>query len=115
MPDGMGADGISQMLFPQELLLHQREVPMITAILGDSLGGPTWLAVSSDFVTQVKGTAMAVAGPRMLRDAIGEEISNEELVGWQVHAEHTGQVDSFVEDEESALETEKDFVEDRQS
>lgn len=111
MPDGMGADGISQMLFPQELLLHQREVPMITAILGDSFGGPTWLAVSSDFVTQVKGTAMAVAGPRMLSVAIGEEISNEELGGWQVHAEHTGQVDSFVEDEESALKAVKDFLE----
>src|SRR5690625_6611934 len=76
---------------------------MITAILGDSFGGHTWLAVSSYFVTQVKGTAMAVAGPRMLSVAIGEEISNEELGGWQVHAEHTGQVDSFVEDEESAL------------
>src|SRR5699024_1772413 len=86
------------------------EVPMITAILGDSFGGPTWLAVSSDFVTQVKGTAMAVAGPRMLSVAIGEEISNEELGGWQVHAEHTGQVDSFVEDEESALNDLFDFL-----
>ncbi len=90
MPDGMGADGISQMLFPQELLLHQRKVPMITAILGDSFGGPTWSAVSSDFVTQVKGTAMAVAGPRMLSVATGEKVSNEELGGWKVHAEHTG-------------------------
>lgn len=111
MPDGMGSDGISQMLFPQELLLHQREVPIITAILGDSFGGPTWSAVSSDFVTQVKGTAMAVAGPRMLSVATGEKISNEELGGWQVHAEHTGQIDSFVEDEDSALKAVKEFLE----
>jgi len=45
MPDGMGSDGISQMLFPQVMLRHQREVPMVTSILGDSFGGPTWLAV----------------------------------------------------------------------
>src|SRR5699024_7142115 len=89
MPDGMGADGISQMLLPQELLLHQREVPMLNAILGDSFGGGTWLAVSSDCVPQVKGTAMAAARPRLLRVAIGEEISNEEFRGWQGHAEHT--------------------------
>lgn len=111
MPDGMGSDGISQMLFPQELLQHHRAVPMVTAILGDSFGGPTWSAVSSDFVVQVKGTAMAVAGPRMLSIATGEKVSNEALGGWQVHAEHTGQVDSFVEDEESALKAIKDFLE----
>src|SRR5699024_4047193 len=36
MPDGMGSDGISQMLFPNDLLLHHRKVPMVTAILGDT-------------------------------------------------------------------------------
>lgn len=110
MPDGMGSDGISQMLFPEELLLHQRKVPMITAILGDSFGGPTWSAVSSDFVTQVKGTTMAVAGPRMLEVATGEKVSNEELGGWLVHAEHTGQTDSFTEDEEASFDEVKRFL-----
>src|SRR5699024_11123390 len=66
MSDEISADGISQILFLQELLLHQKEVPMITEILGDSFYGPTWLAVYSDFVTQVKGTAMPVGDPRML-------------------------------------------------
>lgn len=110
MPDGMGADGISQMLFPQELLKHNREVPMITAILGDSFGGPTWTAVSSDFVTQVKGNTMAVAGPRMLEVATGEKVSNEELGGWEIHANHTGQVDQFSETEDEAIEKMKRFL-----
>ncbi|MGY0694471.1 acyl-CoA carboxylase subunit beta [Virgibacillus sp. FSP13] len=110
MPDGMGSDGISQMLFPNELLLHRREVPMITAILGDSFGGPTWTAVSSDFVTQVKGTSMAVAGPRMLEVATGEKVSNEELGGWEVHADFTGQVERFTESEEASIEEMKQFL-----
>src|SRR5690625_7744028 len=93
MPDGMGSDGISQMLFSNELLLHHREVPLITAILGDSFGGPTWTAVSSDFVTQLKGSAMAVAGPRMLEVATGEKVSNEDLGGWKGRATHTEQTD----------------------
>lgn len=110
MPDGMGSDGISQMLFPQELLTHHREVPMITAVMGTSFGGPTWTAVSSDFVTQVKGTAMAIAGPRMLEIATGEKVSNEELGGWEVHAEETGQVETFVESEEEAIKQIKQFL-----
>lgn len=110
MPDGMGADGISQMLFPHELLAHHRKVPMITAVMGDSFGGPTWTAVSSDFVTQVKGTTLAVAGPRMLEIATGEKVTNEALGGWEVHAEHTGQVESFAESEEEAIEDIKQFL-----
>ncbi|GAB4072802.1 carboxyl transferase domain-containing protein [Barrientosiimonas marina] len=110
MPDGMGSDGISQMLFHQELLQHHRQVPMITSILGDSFGGPTWTAVSSDFVSQVKGTTMAVAGPRMLEVATGEKVSNEELGGWDIHAEYTGQADHFSETEEDAIESMKRFL-----
>ncbi|AKG05356.1 methylmalonyl-CoA decarboxylase [Salimicrobium jeotgali] len=110
MPDGMGSDGISQMLFPQELLQHHRQVPLITSILGDSFGGPTWTAVSSDFVSQVKGTAMAVAGPRMLEVATGEKVSNEELGGWEVHAEYTGQADHFSKTEDEAIDNMKRFL-----
>lgn len=110
MPDGMGSDGISQMLFPQALLKHHREVPMLTAILGDSFGGPTWQAVSSDFVTQTKGTVMAVAGPRMLEVATGEKVTSEELGGWNVHADSTGQVERFTDNETTSIEEMKQFL-----
>lgn len=109
MPDGMGSDGISDKMMPMGLLRHGRKVPLISSIMGDSFGGPTWYAVSSDFVAQVKGTSMAVAGPRMLEVATGEKITPEELGGWQVHAEHTGQVDGFVDDEDSCLDMLKTF------
>ncbi|MFC0270781.1 acyl-CoA carboxylase subunit beta [Metabacillus herbersteinensis] len=109
MPDGMGSDGISDKLFPSEMLTHSREVPTISAILGDSFGGPTWMAVSSDFVTQLKGTCMAVAGPRMLEMATGQRISNEELGGWEVHAKQTGQIDGIGDTEEKCIEQMKNF------
>ncbi|WP_456279255.1 acyl-CoA carboxylase subunit beta [Bacillus sp. AK128] len=109
MPDGMGSDGISDKLFPNEMLTHSRQVPLITGILGDSFGGPTWAAVSSDFVTQLKGTCMAVAGPRMLEMATGQKVSTEELGGWDIHASQTGQVDLFSETEEGCIEQMKEF------
>ncbi|WP_412178103.1 acyl-CoA carboxylase subunit beta [Planococcus glaciei] len=104
MPDGMGSDGISDKLFPPEMLLNRRGIPQITAILGDSYGGPTWTAVSSDFVTQVKGSTMAVAGPRILEMATGQKISPEELGGWTVHAKNTGQADAFGNTEQECIE-----------
>ncbi|MDW7673367.1 MAG: carboxyl transferase domain-containing protein [Bacillota bacterium] len=109
MPDGMGSDGISDKMMPLDLLLHGRQVPTISGIMGDSFGGPTWVAVSADFVSQVKGTCMAVAGPRMLEVATGEKISEEELGGWKVHAELTGQVDSFVDNDEECLAAMQQF------
>ncbi|MGE6203700.1 acyl-CoA carboxylase subunit beta [Guptibacillus hwajinpoensis] len=110
MPDGMGSDGISDKLFPQEMLMHHREVPMVTAILGDSFGGPTWLAVSSDFVTQLNGTCMGVAGPRMLEIATGEKITENQLGGVEIHHKHTGQIDQSADSEEECIEQLKLFL-----
>lgn len=104
IPDGMGSDGISGKIMPHYLTQHDRQVPFFTSILGDSYGWSTWMAVSSDLVIQTKGTCMAVAGPRMLEIATGEHVTPEELGGWEVHAEHTGQVDLFAEVEEENLQ-----------
>jgi acetyl-CoA carboxylase carboxyltransferase component len=104
MPDGMGSDGISDKMMPMHLLKHERKVPTFTNIMGESFGGASWIAAVSDIVIQVKGTCMAVAGPRMLEVATGEKLTPEELGGWQIHAEHTGQVDFFAENEEDSLE-----------
>ncbi len=110
MPDGMGSDGISDKLFPQEMLTHHREVPMVTAILGDSFGGPTWLAVSSDFVTQLDGTCMGVAGPRMLEIATGEKVTEENLGGVEIHQKYTGQIDQTASSEEECILQLKEFL-----
>lgn len=110
MPDGMGSDGISDKMMPLDLLLHGRRVPFVAAVMGDSYGGPTWFAVSADFAVQVKGTCMAVSGPRMLEMATGEKVQPEELGGWRIHAELTGQVDAFAENDDQCLAIIRDFL-----
>ncbi|WP_238554286.1 acyl-CoA carboxylase subunit beta [Geomicrobium sp. JCM 19038] len=110
MPDGMGSDNISRFMMPYQLLHHDRKVPLITGIFGDSYGGPTWFAVSSDFVSQVKGTCMAVAGPRMLEVATGEQITPEQLGGWEMHATETGQIDHAAEDEDDCIRAIKEYL-----
>jgi acetyl-CoA carboxylase carboxyltransferase component len=87
-----------------KIMSRMRQTPMVTAILGECYGMPTWMACLSDFVVQVKGSAMGVSGPRVVELALGETVSDEELGGWQVHTEITGNVDRVAENEEECFE-----------
>src|SRR5690606_21331293 len=91
LPDIQGSDGLSPMTVGTTLGLRRRQVPMVAAILGECFGSPSWHAAFADFVVQLKGSCMAVSGPRVLEIATGEKVSNEELGGWQLHAKVTGQ------------------------
>lgn len=104
MPDIMGAKGLASVggggsdTFVRHMS-RVRETPMVTAVMGECYGGPTWMACLSDFVVQVKGSGMGVSGPRVLELALGETVTDEELGGWEVHAEITGMTDRVAEDE----------------
>jgi len=71
---------------------------------------PTWMACLADFVVQVKGSAMGVSGPRVLELAIGEKITDEELGGWKVHAEITGNIDRAAENDEECLDIIREYL-----
>jgi acetyl-CoA carboxylase carboxyltransferase component len=104
MPDIMGSAGLASYGgggFDSylQIMSRVRQTPMITAILGECYGMPTWMACLSDFVVQVKGSSMGVSGPRVVELALGEIVSDEELGGWRIHAEITGNVDRVAENE----------------
>jgi acetyl-CoA carboxylase carboxyltransferase component len=103
IPDIMGATGMMSMVYPIGGLPRDRRVPFIAAILGECYGGPTWKAAVADVVIQVKGAVMAVSGPPVLAAATGEEVSKEEIGGWELHAKVTGQVDLFADSEREGL------------
>ncbi len=104
MPDIMGSSGIASFGNSTYYGTRRRRVPMVTAILGQAYGLPTWNACLSDWVVMQKGASMAVSGPRALELATGENVSQEELGGWQVHAEVTGFADAVGETEEECLD-----------
>lgn len=103
IPDIMGSVGMMSMVYPINGEARSRSVPQITTIMGECYGGPSWTAAVSDVVIQVKGAIMAVAGPPILETATGEIATPEELGGWELHAQETGQVDLFAEDDEDCL------------
>ena len=79
---------------------HFRTQPLIFAALGECYGVADFQANLADFVVQVKGSAIAVSGPRALGRAIGQTYSGEEMGGWEVHSRITGIADKVAENEE---------------
>ncbi len=114
LPEQMGSRGMVEDKHigggVDEQFVVTREIPKITAIMGECFGEPTWNAVQSDFVVMVKGTAMGAAGPRIIREAIGEELTPQQLCGWEIHANYTGQVGAFAENDDHALSIIKSFL-----
>ena len=110
IPDIQGSDGLSSMTMKAEAGRRMRRVPMVSTIMGECFGAPSWMAALSDFVVQVKGSCMAVSGPRVLEMATGERVGNEELGGWKLHAEVTGQVDRVAEDEADCFRIVREFL-----
>jgi len=92
------------------LMVNPRRVPNIATIMGDCFGAPSWTAATADVVVMVKGCCMAVSGPRVLEVAKDEKVTPEELGGWKLHAEVTGQVDAFAEDDEHCLQIVRELV-----
>lgn len=110
IPDIMGSVGMMSMVYPIKGESRNRYVPQITTIMGVCYGGPSWTAAVSDVVIQVKGSIMAVAGPSILEIATGETATPDELGGWKLHAETTGQVDLFAENDADCLRLVRDVL-----
>ncbi len=103
MPDIQGARGMGRIAMTGERG-RERHSPWITAILGPSYGMGTWYAVQSDVAIIRKGASMSVSSPKVTSVALSEEITAEELGGWEVHARTTGQIDLVVDSDEQALQ-----------
>ena len=79
--DGVDAlSGYGQIFFRNTLA--SGVIPQICAILGPCAGGAVYSPALMDFIFMVKGISHAfITGPKVVKAAIGEEISEDELGG----------------------------------
>jgi acetyl-CoA carboxylase carboxyltransferase component len=61
-------------------------VPQISVVTGVSAGGGSYSPALTDFVVMTDSARMFLTGPRVVREALGEEVTMEELGGPRVHA-----------------------------
>jgi len=90
--------GVSEMFFRNTLA--SGVIPQISAILGPSAGAAVYSPALTDFVLMVKGISqMFVTGPDVVKAALGETVTFEELGGTKVHSTQS-RVAHFVSDNE---------------
>ena len=97
-------------LFREEVVMSG-VIPQVAALMGPCAAGTAYIPGLADFVPMVKGRgSMALAGPHLVRAAIGEDVSQEELGGSRVHCRKSGVGDLEVADDEECIERIKQYL-----
>jgi acetyl-CoA carboxylase carboxyltransferase component len=78
-------------------------IPQITAIMGMCVAGGAYLPVMTDKILMTEGSGLFLGGPALVRAAIGQVVSAEDLGGASVHAEISGTIDFKEKDDASAI------------
>jgi len=79
-------------------------VPQVAAMMGPGAAGTAYIPGLADFVPMVRGTSnMALGGPHLVRAAVGEDVTAEEMGGSAVHCKVSGVADLEVEDDDACL------------
>ena len=84
-------------------------IPVATAALGPVAGLPAARLVASHFSVMTKNSQVLIAGPAVVKRALGIDITKEDLGGPNVHLK-SGAVDNLAEDEDDALNQIKIFL-----
>src|SRR5690606_8407151 len=86
-------------------------VPQIAAIMGSCVAGGAYLPIMSDEALIVDGTgSVFLAGPFLVKAAIGEDTDVETLGGAATHSEISGVTDYRMPDDRACLATIRDLV-----
>jgi methylmalonyl-CoA decarboxylase subunit alpha len=79
-------------------------VPTVAVVMGPSAGHGALTAPLMDFVVMVEGASLFSAGPPLVQEATGEEVTKEELGGTAVHTTVSGVAHNAAADDDDALE-----------
>ena len=91
-------------VFRNNAILSAAGVPQYAAILGNCVAGGAYLPVLCDKILMTEGSGLYLAGPSLVKAAIGQEVDSEELGGARMHAEISGTVDFREKDDAACLE-----------
>jgi acetyl-CoA carboxylase carboxyltransferase component len=90
-------------IFRNNSVISAAGIPQFAAIMGNCVAGGAYLPVLCDKILMTKGSGLYLAGPSLVKAAIGQIVDAEELGGAKMHAEISGTVDFYEEDDPSCL------------
>jgi 3-methylcrotonyl-CoA carboxylase beta subunit len=90
-------------IFRNNAVLSAAGLPQFAAIMGNCVAGGAYLPVLCDKILMTEGSGLYLAGPSLVKAAIGQETDSEALGGAAMHAEVSGTVDFREKDDEACL------------
>lgn len=98
-------------IFRNNAKMSSMGIPQIAAIMGSCVAGGAYLPIMSDEALIVDKTgSIFLAGPYLVKAAIGEDVDKETLGGATTQSEISGVTDYKMPDDQTCLDTIKDLV-----
>lgn len=91
-------------IFRNNAVISADGIPQFAAIMGNCVAGGGYLPVLCDKLLMTEGSGLYLAGPALVKAAIGQTVSHEDLGGAQMHASISGTIDFREPNEEACLE-----------
>src|SRR3954468_23697757 len=97
-------------IFRNNSVISAAGLPQFAAIMGNCVAGGAYLPVLCDKILMTEGSGLYLAGPSLVKAAIGQVVDQEELGGAKMHSEISGTVDFYEKTDESCLKRLRSLV-----
>ena len=97
-------------IFRNNSVISAAGIPQFAAIMGNCVAGGAYLPVLCDKILMTQGSGLYLAGPSLVKAAIGQIVDQEELGGAKMHSEISGTVDFYEKTDESCLKRLRSLV-----
>ncbi len=98
-------------VFANQARLSAAGIPQVTIVHGSSTAGGAYMPGLSDYVIVVRGKAMIfLAGPPLVKAATGEDATDEELGGAEMHATISGTAEHIADDDVHAVHIAREIL-----
>lgn len=98
-------------IFRNNAVISAAGIPQYSAVMGNCVAGGAYLPVLSDTLLMTEGSQLYLAGPALVKAAIGQTADPEELGGAKMHAEISGTVDYREPDDPSCISRLRSLIE----
>jgi 3-methylcrotonyl-CoA carboxylase beta subunit len=97
-------------IFRNNAVISAMGIPQYAAILGNCVAGGGYLPVLCDKLLMTEGSGLYLAGPALVKAAIGQVVDSEDLGGAKMHAQISGTIDFREKDDPACLDRLKRLI-----
>jgi 3-methylcrotonyl-CoA carboxylase beta subunit len=90
-------------IFRNNAILSAEGIPQFAAVMGNCIAGGAYLPVLCDKILMTEGSQLCLAGPALVKAAVGQTVDPEQLGGASMHSAISGTVDFHERDDAACI------------